>query len=329
MFLFVPTSAAAVILLLSIALHPNTAMTVSTATTTSAVNNNGKDIETVVVRSEEEFSRSNPKEAPTASEEEEVCLLARQRHRDLGERLVVPEWDHHDDNDNNDDTGAAGGGYRRIHGWRGHDLVHSPRAPVRITDYVCKYGPGTDIRLAVVANNNNNNDHHPPHAAAAAVPQQQQRGGAGTVLTGTVHFTERAESHAGFCHGGSMCSVMDDVVGWIAFCATGRVRPWTGFTVQVNTALKRPVRIHSTLTVRAVISRIERRKVYVTATLYDDDPHNQRHNHHHQPAAAADDDNDDDDKKDAVVVHATCEGVVVLNKGILVIEEKEVAAVVP
>jgi hypothetical protein len=31
------------------------------------------------------------------------------------------------------------------------------------------------------------------------------KGGVGTVLTGIVHFTEKAESHQGLCHGGSMC----------------------------------------------------------------------------------------------------------------------------
>ena len=32
-----------------------------------------------------------------------------------------------------------------------------------------------------------------------------EKGGVGTILTGVVHFTERAESHQGLCHGGSMC----------------------------------------------------------------------------------------------------------------------------
>jgi acyl-coenzyme A thioesterase PaaI-like protein len=175
----------------------------------------------------------------------------------LGERLHVPEWEHED-------------GHRHKHGWRGHDLVHSPHAPVRITDYFVHYGPGTDIPLATTTT---------------------ERGGAGTVLTGIVEFTAAAESHAGYCHGGSMCSVMDDVVGWVAFCVTGCVRPWTGFTVQVNTALSKPVYVHSTLLIQAEIVRIERRKVFVKARLYD--PGN------------------------GEAVHATCEGMVVLNKGIV------------
>jgi len=179
-----------------------------------------------------------------------------------GERLVVPEWD--------DPVH-----YRPKHGWRGRDLVHDRHAPVRITDYFVTYGPGTDIRLeaAVV------HDAHP------------QRGGAGTQLQGIVEFTPAAESHQGFCHGGSMCSVMDDVVGWVAFCVTGACREWTGYTVQVNVKLQKPVPVNSVLLIEGVITKVERRKVFVKATLCD-------------PA------------KD-MAVHAECEGLVVLNKGIL------------
>lgn len=192
-----------------------------------------------------------------------------------GERLHVQEWDHSEDEN----------GYRHRNGWRGRDLMHCPRAPVRITDYFVTYGPGTDIQLAQTTTTTIGETEPPPSPSP-------RRGGAGTVLTGIVVFSAAAESHAGYCHGGSMCSVMDDVVGWIAFCVTGRVRPWTGFTVQVNTSLQKPVAIHSTLIVQATVTRTERRKVYVNARLYD-------------PA------------NDTVVVHATCEGVVVLNKGIL------------
>ena len=50
-------------------------------------------------------------------------------------------------------------------------------------------------------------------------------------LTGIVHFGPGAESHAGLCHGGSMTSVMDDVLGHCAFAASKG--PWCGATVQV------------------------------------------------------------------------------------------------
>ena len=32
-------------------------------------------------------------------------------------------------------------------------------------------------------------------------------------LIGAAYFSERAESHKGLCHGGSMCALMDDIVG--------------------------------------------------------------------------------------------------------------------
>ena len=85
-----------------------------------------------------------------------------------------------------------------------------------------------------------------------------------------------------------MCSVMDDIVGWVAFCITGKVRPWSGYTVQVNTKLQAPVPIHSFVSLVAVVDRVERRKVYVTATLSSE-----------------------------TTVHATCEGLVILNRGVL------------
>ena len=72
-------------------------------------------------------------------------------------------------------------------------------------------------------------------------------------MAGIVHFTSKAESHQGFCHGGSMCSIMDDAIGWIAFCVTGECKPWTGFTVQINTSLKKPVRVGQILLLRIKI----------------------------------------------------------------------------
>jgi acyl-coenzyme A thioesterase PaaI-like protein len=180
-----------------------------------------------------------------------------------GEPLVVPEWE--------DDTE----GYRAKNGWQGRDLVHDENAPVRITRYFVQYGNGNDISDDVSIT----------------------RGGVGTILTGVVVFTPRAESHQGYCHGGSMCSVMDDVVGWCSFLTTGRCQPWSGFTVQVNTSLRQPVAVNATLLVRAEISKIERRKVYMKAVLVD-------------PA--------NEDR-----VHAICDGMAVLNCGVLPLETQQ------
>lgn len=244
-------------------------------------------------------------------------IYGEERTAAWGERLVVAEWEddaeHNEDSDpingcsNNDSNNrreftrngmAEPPDYRSRNGWKGTDLVHSRNAPARITDYFCHYGPGTDVRLDPSL--------YPMQLSSFVSPPQQQehpavgspttRGGTGTVLTGIVHFTAAAESHAGFCHGGSMCCIMDDVVGWIAFCATGTVRPWTGYTVQVNTSLRKPVSIHSVMLVEAKITSVQRRKVTVTARLYD-------------PA------NDNS-------LHATCEGLVVMNKGILAVDDE-------
>ena len=139
----------------------------------------------------------------------------------------------------------------------------------------------------------------------------------GTTVTGYVHFTPQAESHRGFCHGGAACSIMDDVIGWTAFCAPlsnttnnndttntndgAACTPWSGYTVQINTTLRRPIPIDSYLYVQGVITNIVRRKVYVTATLY-------RPTGHDEDAAAA---------PDQRIVYATAEGIVVMNPNVI------------
>jgi acyl-coenzyme A thioesterase PaaI-like protein len=202
----------------------------------------------------------------------------------FGERLCLPEWDdphhcrHHRANSDTDAAATATSNSR----WKGRDMVHDRDAPVRITDYYVRY---------------------PSRSAGAA-------GGTGTVLTGLVHFTDRAESHAGLCHGGAVCAVLDDVVGWTAFCATGTVVPWSGFTVQVNVKLQRPVPVGSAalLRVQGRIARVERRKVFVRARLLLA-----------RSALPSGGDEaweeEEDDDKDA---YAICDGIVVLNKGVLV-----------
>ena len=85
--------------------------------------------------------------------------------------------------------------WRRANGWKGTDLIHNSAGnAVRILSY-----------------------HWCDHDES---------------LTGIVHFGPGAESHAGLCHGGSMTSVMDDVLGHTAFAASEG--PWCGATVQVR-----------------------------------------------------------------------------------------------
>jgi len=125
--------------------------------------------------------------------------------------------------------------YRTFNGWMGKDFMHSLDSPVRILGYRTKFVDG----------------------------------GVGTTLSGVVHFTPKSESHKGYCHGGSMCSLMDDVIGWCGFLVSGKCLPWSGFTAQVNTSLRRPVPVNAFLFIKATITRKEGRKVYVTAHLID------------------------------------------------------------
>ena len=200
-----------------------------------------------------------------------------------GESLQVPEWS---DNDN----------YRDENGWQGRDLVHDEHSPVRVVEYFVKYGTGQGLPDALFKNNEND-----------------RQGGVGTILTGISRFTRRAESHQGFCHGGSMCSLLDDVIGWCGFVATGKCLPWSGFTVQINTQLKKPIKVGSTLIVQAEVTRIERRKVFVKAQIVD---FNQKEI---DSSTGNDKDNSasTDDSQWESVVHASGDGLVVLNRGVL------------
>ena len=64
-----------------------------------------------------------------------------------------------------------------------------------------------------------------------------------------------------------MTSAIDDVIGWTAFHANGICVPWSGHTVQVNVALKRPIVVGSYLTIVGEIVKFEGRKVWVHAKL--------------------------------------------------------------
>lgn len=122
-------------------------------------------------------------------------------------------------------------------GWKGRDYVHGKTAGVRVLDYYLM-APEADIQSSDFS------------------------------LVGAVYFSERAESHKGLCHGGSMCALMDDVIGWLGFCSSGKLKSWEGFTVQIDTSLKKPVPIGSLFKVEANIVRREgTRKVFIKASL--------------------------------------------------------------
>lgn len=51
--------------------------------------------------------------------------------------------------------------------------------------------------------------------------------------------------------------------------ATGKCIPWSGFTAQINTSLKKPIKVGSMLVLRAKISKREGRKVWITSELVE------------------------------------------------------------
>ena len=170
------------------------------------------------------------------------------------EKLSMPEWE--DDHVDQQTGSNPHKFHRQSSGWHGTDLCHSALSPVRVLEYWASFSPTI-------------------------------------TLTGVVHFTYLAESHKGLCHGGSMCCIMDDVIGWCGFLSEGQVRPWSGFTAQINTSLKRPIPINTILLVKATIVKREGRKVHIDAELVD-------------PAAQ--------DAQGKHVVHATGDGLVILTK---------------
>jgi hypothetical protein len=106
-----------------------------------------------------------------------------------------------------------------------------------------------------------------------------------------------------------MCSVLDDVIGWCAFTVTGECRPWSGFTVQVNTNLCKPIPINTTLLVQATVTNFERRKVSIEAILFDPSMIG--------PAGESEPLVNIDNQQHLRVIHATGSGMVILNRGVL------------
>lgn len=88
-------------------------------------------------------------------------------------------------------------------------------------------------------------------------------------LVGFVRFGPECESHRGLCHGGAMCSLLDDVCGHCCFVDSDA--PWSGATVQVNCKLKKPVAVGSVLQVVGRVDKREGRKVFISAVLRDCD----------------------------------------------------------
>jgi hypothetical protein len=62
-----------------------------------------------------------------------------------------------------------------------------------------------------------------------------------------------------------MSSLMDDFCGHMAFIDSAK--PWSGCTVQVNVALRKPVPVGSILRVVGKVTERKGRKVHIKATL--------------------------------------------------------------
>jgi acyl-coenzyme A thioesterase PaaI-like protein len=131
--------------------------------------------------------------------------------------------------------GPDAASYRRANGWLGHDLVHSARASgPRIVGYWVERATRT--------------------------------------LVGIVRFGPGCESHRGLCHGGAMCSVLDDVLGHTAFISDGAAKgPWSGATVQVNCKLKKACRVGAVMKVWGRVRERKGRRAFIDGGLEAED----------------------------------------------------------
>ncbi|KAL7576754.1 hypothetical protein ACA910_005669 [Epithemia clementina (nom. ined.)] len=271
-----------------------------------------------------------PAPAPAVVVVPDWVTYGRQHALELwGEPFTLPEWQHHHhDDDNNHDTNddnattTKNDQYRRLHGWQGRDYLHHLHSPVRILEYYIRYGPRGEGLPQNTNNNNNNNDNH----------TLNKKGGVGTTLTGLVHVTPHAESHRGKTHGGAFCSVMDDVMAWCVMQVSGKCRPWTGYTVQVNTTLLQSIPLDSLLLVQAWVTRIQgTRKVWVQARLgqpYPTKASLRAWSLSSSTRTVASENNPNKNQKPGHkdwpcggILHAVGEGLVILNKGVLVSQQ--------
>lgn len=90
-----------------------------------------------------------------------------------------------------------------------------------------------------------------------------------SLLVGAVVFGPDSESHAGYCHGGSMTAVLDDVLGHTAFVTGGET--WGGATVTVNCKLTKPIAIGSVLKVWGRVKERKGRTIFIDGGLEAED----------------------------------------------------------
>lgn len=80
-----------------------------------------------------------------------------------------------------------------------------------------------------------------------------------------VTFGEKMCGHKGILHGGASAATLDQFFG-IMNC----LPPCTGFTGQLNISYKKIILCPSTVLIRGTVDRVERRKHFFKAVIYDE-----------------------------------------------------------
>lgn len=169
-------------------------------------------------------------------------------------------------------------------GFIGTDFCHSTKSAVRILNYILIPPKMASRNARRLDNESDRTSNCNSSSSSASTYRDEEKGTVVTVaageegeektsaffstLVGVAMFTPQAESHRGLCHGGTHCALMDDAIGWMGFCVSGKVQPWSGYTVQVNTALKKAVPVGSVLKLESWVVRKEgTRKYWINARL--------------------------------------------------------------
>ncbi len=80
-------------------------------------------------------------------------------------------------------------------------------------------------------------------------------------------FDAGAAGVPGISHGGPVCAVFDDVMGFVFTTMNGKI----GYTATMTVDFKAPIRLGSTIEFRGRLAKHEGRKLFIEAEAFDPD----------------------------------------------------------
>ena len=88
-------------------------------------------------------------------------------------------------------------------------------------------------------------------------------------MLGLLHLGHDMASHAGICHGGVLATILDEILGTLAFLRVKRKNPESrgSVTANLNVDYVKPVGVPGAVMVKARVVREDGRKVYVDGEI--------------------------------------------------------------